>query len=116
MTLAADLIFLNGTGFFFGTSRRIKFTTLEYLPCHTKGKLGNSLKIVIIIYNNSGYKIRTALMEREFDCLIPDFPEIKINSTATSEYVPEIERQIRVIKERALLMSYVRTDTQIPKQ
>ena len=44
VTLAADLIFLNGTGFFFGTSRRIKFTTLEYLPCHTKGKLGNSLK------------------------------------------------------------------------
>ena len=46
VTLAADLIFLNGTGFFFGTSRRIKFTTLEYLPSHTKGKFGQlTLKV-----------------------------------------------------------------------
>ena len=40
-------------------------------------------------------------MDREFDLLSTDFPETNINPTATSEHVPEIERQIRVIKERA---------------
>jgi hypothetical protein len=39
-------------------------------------------------------------MDREFDCLRDDIPELKLNTTATSEHVPDIERQIRVIKER----------------
>ena len=79
---------MNGIGLFFRTSCQIKFTTLEYLTSHTKGKLGNSLKHVISLYKNSGFKIRTALMDRELDFLIPDFPEINIKPTATSEHIP----------------------------
>ena len=41
------------------------------------------------------------MMDRYFNCLIPDFPEINTNPTATSEHLLEIERQIGVIKERA---------------
>ena len=100
MTLTADVMFVNGIGLFVRTYRQIKFTTLEYLSSLTKGKLGNSLKNFIVIYNTSGFKIRTALMDREFDCPVPDFPEININPTATSEHVPKIESKIRVIKER----------------
>ena len=74
VTLAVDVMFVNGTGLFVSTSWWIKFTTLEYFPSHTKGRLGHSLKKLISIYNNSGFKIRTALIDREFDCLIPDFP------------------------------------------
>mmetsp|Transcript_57655 Transcript_57655/g.172014 ORF Transcript_57655/g.172014 Transcript_57655/m.172014 type:complete len:380 (-) Transcript_57655:644-1783(-) len=40
-------------------------------------------------------------MEREFDFLVDTFPGINVNTTATSEHVPEIERMIRVIKEHA---------------
>ena len=32
--------------------------------------------------------------------MIPDFLGLNVNPTATSEYVPYIERKIRVIKER----------------
>ena len=37
-------------------------------------------------------------MDQEFDCLIPYFLVLNINPTATSEHVPDIERQVRVIK------------------
>jgi hypothetical protein len=40
-------------------------------------------------------------MDREFECLRDDIHGVLLNTTATSEHVPEIERQIRVIKERA---------------
>jgi hypothetical protein len=39
-------------------------------------------------------------MDREFECLRYDIPEVNLNMTATSEQVPDIEFQIRVIKER----------------
>jgi hypothetical protein len=47
-----------------------------------------------------GFKIETALMDREFERLRDDIPELNLNTTAASEHVPDIERKIRVIKER----------------
>jgi hypothetical protein len=39
-------------------------------------------------------------MDREFECLRDDIPESNLNTAAASEHAPDIERQIRVIKER----------------
>ena len=101
VTLTADVMFVNGLDFFVRTSRRIKITTLEYIPKRTKGILISSLNKVISIYNASVFNIRMALTDRDFDCMIPDFPSININPTATRKHVLEIEWQIRVIRERA---------------
>jgi hypothetical protein len=38
-------------------------------------------------------------MDREFECLRDDIPELNLNTTAASEHVPDIETQIRVVKE-----------------
>ena len=67
-----------------------KVTTLEYFPSRTKSKYGKSLQNIINIYNTSAFKIRTALMDGEFNSLITDFPEIHISPTATSAHVPDI--------------------------
>jgi hypothetical protein len=40
-------------------------------------------------------------MDRELECLRDDIRGVVLNTTATSKHVPEIERQIRVVKERA---------------
>ena len=40
------------------------------------------------------------LMDVEFDKVIPEIPEVNINKSATSEHMLEVERCIRVIKER----------------
>jgi hypothetical protein len=39
-------------------------------------------------------------MDREFECLRDDIPEVNLNTTSNSEHVPDIEWQIWVIKER----------------
>jgi hypothetical protein len=40
-------------------------------------------------------------MDREFECIRDDIQGVILNTTSTSKHVPEIERQIRVVKERA---------------
>ena len=40
-------------------------------------------------------------MDYEFECLKTLMPNVTLNTTAASEHVGEIERKIRVIKERA---------------
>ena len=64
VTLATEVIFVNGLDFFVSTLWRIKFTTLEYIPKHTKGKLMRSINKVIGIYNASAFNIRTDLMDQ----------------------------------------------------
>ena len=64
VTLETDIMFVNGLGFFVSTSRRIKFSTLEYIPKLTKVILINYLNNKTSIYNASGFNIRIALMGR----------------------------------------------------
>jgi hypothetical protein len=101
ITITADVMFIDGLGFMITSSRGVKFTASEYIPTRSKSNLANSLKKVFKIYTQRGFTIQNALMDREFECLRDNLRGITLNTTAASEHVPEIERQIRVIKERA---------------
>jgi hypothetical protein len=98
VTLAADVMFVDGLPFLVSTSRKIKFTTTEYVPRRTNPILVKSLKKILSLYSNHGFKVTTALMDREFESLRDDLPGLLLNTTAASEHVPDIERQIRVMK------------------
>jgi hypothetical protein len=101
VTLAGDVMFVCGLGFMVSTSRKLKFTTIEHVPRRTKPILVKSLNKVFNIYNSRGFKVVTALMDREFEPIRSQIHGTILNTTAASEHVPEIERQIRAIKERA---------------
>jgi hypothetical protein len=90
VTLAADVIFVCGLGFMVSTSRKLKFTTIEHVPRRTKPILVKSLKKVFNIYNSRGFKVVTALMDREFEPLRSQIHGTILNTTAASEHVPEI--------------------------
>jgi hypothetical protein len=60
-----------------------------------------SIKKIVNLYTSRGFTVDTALMDREFECLRSDLPDINLNTTAASEHVPDVERQIRFIKERS---------------
>ena len=45
--------------------------------------------------------MQTALMDMEFEKLRDMLPNVTLNTTAAREHVGEIERKIRVVKERA---------------
>ncbi len=58
----------------------------------------HTLERVLGIYGKSGFIVQTALMDMEFEKLKDKMMNVRLNTTAASEHVGEIERKIRVIK------------------
>jgi hypothetical protein len=103
ITLAADILFVYGMPFVTILSRKIKFATMEYVSSRSEPNLIKSLLKIVKLYKARGFEPRTALMDREFECLRVESlgHGVNLNTTADSEHVPDIERHIRLIKERA---------------
>jgi hypothetical protein len=99
--LGIDIMFVNGLPFMVSISCKIKFTTVEYLLGWKQPQLVNSIRKIINLYQTRGFTIDTALMDRKFECLRSDLPELNLNATAARKHVPDVERQIRVLEERS---------------
>jgi hypothetical protein len=98
VTTVADVLFVNGVMFLVTSLRGISLITIEFLPSK---HLALTLERVIRVYIVAGFIVQVALMDMEFEKLKDVLPNITINTTAAREHVGEIERKIRVIKERA---------------
>ena len=101
VTLAADVFFVDGTAFLMTISRRIKFITSEYVPVRTAKNLAKHIDRVVNVYARAGFRVRTILMDGEFEKIKDLVPRLECNTTAAKEHVSEAERGIRTIKERA---------------
>ena len=55
---------------------------------------------VVYGYARGGFVVNLMLMDQEFKKIKDVLPLVEVNTTAAREYVPEIERHIRTIKER----------------
>ena len=101
VTVTADIMFVNGLPFLITLSRAINLVTIEFASTRTAANLTKLLTRVVDVYAAAGFKVQTVLMDMEFQCLQPLMPQIIVNTTAANEHVAEIERRIRVVKERA---------------
>ena len=103
ITLSIDIVFVNKIPFVTTISRHIKFKTVEVIQKPTKSQLSECIKNVVAIYTQRGFKVQHALLDGEFVPLRTDLLNMGIfaNFATRNEHVPEIERQNRVIKERA---------------
>jgi hypothetical protein len=103
ITLAANILFVNGMPFVMSMSRKIKFATMEYVSSRSEPNLIRSLLKIIKLYKARGFDPRTALMDREFECLCFELlgHGVNLNTTAANAHIPDIERHIRLIKEWA---------------
>ena len=63
-------------------------------------QLACNLRPIIKLCSRTGFVLQTILMDIEFDKVIPEIPKVSINTSVASEHVAEIERHIRVIKEK----------------
>jgi hypothetical protein len=81
-------------------SRGISLVIIEFLPSRTATQLVCSVGQVVRIFRRAGFIVQTSMMDMEFEKLKDLLPNIALNTTATQEHVGEIERKIRVIKER----------------
>lgn len=101
--LCIDIMFADGMPLFVSISRSIKFTTIQSIPYRTHDTLCAAVQAISSLYKKAGFEVRTVLADGEFEHLRDACLDLNIhlNSTAANKHVPEIERQIRVIKERA---------------
>jgi hypothetical protein len=68
-TLAADVFSVNGIAFLLTVVQRIKFVTAEHLPMRTALSLSKHMKQVLEVYGQAGFRVRTILMDDEFEKL-----------------------------------------------
>ena len=103
VNLSIDIMYVNRIPFVTTFSRNIKFTTVKAIQNRTKAQLVQSIKNVLPIYTQRGLQVDNALLDGEFVPLCTDLLTLGINTNfaTRNKHVPEIERQHRVIKERA---------------
>lgn len=101
--IGGDIMFVNGLPFFVTISRNIKFCTAQLLPDQKEKTLVGAVRGVRATYMKRGFHVEAMFMDGQFEPIRGALSEMQItlNTVARGEHVPEIERQIRTIKERA---------------
>ncbi len=94
-------MFVNSVPFLVLASRNLNLITIEHAPQQTASKIAYLLQRIVRVYNRAGFTVQTILMDNEFEKVRNHLPAINLNLPAAREHVAEIERQIRVIKERS---------------
>ena len=119
VTLAADLFFVNQIPFFLTYSRRICFTAVNHLTDRQVKTIFKAYHEIHFFYLQRGFHITTLNVDGEFSPLkvpiqsMPGGP--RVNLTSANEHVPEIERRIRVVKERARSFRHSLPFNRIPR-
>ena len=118
VTLVADVMFVNKVPFLVSASRNLNLITIEHVPTpkRTASSLGYLLQRIIRVYAKAGFIIQTILMDNEFDKVRDHIYDATLNTPAASEHVGEIERKIRVIKERSRGIICTLPYTRLPQQ
>jgi len=117
--LTLDLFFVNKIPFLLTLSRNICFTTVNHLADRKLAHIFQAFLSVYKLYLNRGFRIVTVHADGEFaplQALIHDMPGgPMVNLASANEHVPEIERRIRVVKERARAHRHSLPFNRIPK-
>jgi hypothetical protein len=102
--LTTDIFFMNKIPFFLTLSRNICFTAVNHLADRTVPQIFKAFKEIYQYYLHRGFHITTVHADGEFAPLknlievMPGGP--MVNLASANEHAPEIERQIRVVKEQ----------------
>ena len=100
--LAVDMMFVNKIPFLISIGKKVEFATNENVADWKAYTLLKVLRIIKSVHTNKNIFITTLCMDYEFEVLHKDFQYegLALNNTAADENVPQIERQIKVLKER----------------
>ena len=103
ITLCADVMFVNKLVVCTRYSRKVRFTTVEVIKNQSMDKLYAALKKVLTIYAHREVLVNRLLTDRQFlpleDALLQN-DDAKLNVTSANKQVGDVERNIRVLKER----------------
>jgi hypothetical protein len=117
--LTVDIFFVNKIPFFLTLSRKICFTAVNHLADRTVPQIFAAFKEIYQYYLQRGFRITTVHADGEFEplkTLIESLPSGPlVNLASSNEHVPEIERHIRVVKERCRATQHGLPFTRIPR-
>jgi hypothetical protein len=102
VTLAADIMHVNGIPMLVIISWNIRFT-VEAIPNWNIGMLVCGIKkSMATVYKRAGFHITMALMDGEFEPMHGDLANlgIALNEAARDEHIRDVERFIQTLKER----------------
>ena len=103
LTLYADLFFISGMPYFTTISEGIMFTTVEALQNRKYDTIIDALLAVITFYKVKGFNVKFVFSDNELKPMkeaIHEEGNADLNLSAPNEHVPEVERNIKTIKER----------------
>ena len=102
VTLAIDVMRINGLPFLISVSEHIAFGTGEYLENQYKAVLLNAIRHVLALYERRGLHPTVLLADGQFAPIEPELNDMGLtpNLTSNDEHVGIIERYIRTLKER----------------
>jgi hypothetical protein len=119
MFLTTDIFFVNKIPFFLTLSRKICFTAVNHLADRTVPKIFKAFIEMYQYYLQRGFHIKTVHADGEFAPLNPLIESMTggtmVNLASANEHVPEIERRIRVLKERCRATRHSLPYERIPK-
>ena len=98
IAFAVDIVFVNKIPFLVTRSRVTKFGTIEALPNRQVPTIRDKLRSVCTLHKKRGFRVNATHADDEFEPLRPDFPVT--NTCGADDHVPEIERCIRLLKDR----------------
>jgi hypothetical protein len=73
---------------------------VEQVPVRMVTSLSKHLTRVLQVYEHAGFRVRTILMDGEFEKVRDLIPHVECNTTAAKEHVSKVECTIRTVKER----------------
>ena len=114
--VGADVMYIIKLPFFVTMSRNIKFSTAELMIDRKHETLVDHVKQIQRVYMKRGFRIRTFLMDGQCDVIRGDLSELNItlNTGTRGKHIPEVERQIRTIKESVRCVYATLPFTKIP--
>jgi hypothetical protein len=118
VTIACDLMYVNGVSFFVTISRHIMFGTVAATPNKSAPQLLNIIRRVKQVYKTRAFSVVQMLVDNEFEPLRGGVAElgIALNTVGADEHVPEVERFIRTIKERTRCYHHSLPFRRVPKR
>ena len=104
LSMCVDLMEINGVQMLVSVTRKLKLLMARFLPSKTKEDVFNATKEMIDEYSRHGFEITAILSDGASEFISAGVSmathRVRWNTVAKNQHVPEIERNIRLIKER----------------
>jgi hypothetical protein len=119
VVLTLDIFFINKVPFFLTMRRRICFTAVNHLANRTITEFFKAFMEIYQYYLRRGCRNTIVHADGEFAPLTPLIASMPagplLNLASPKDHVPEIERRVRVVKERCRAARHGLPFTRIPK-